>query len=477
MAIKGQVVADFVAEFSSLPELPIKEVWTLEINPGSTWGPMVDGSSTRKGSGSGVVLTSLEGLTIEQAIRLGFGATNNESEYEVLLCGLRSALKLGVKRVKISLDSQLIVSQLTREYAAKTKAMIAYLTEVPRGQNSHADALATLASANQKKVRRTIIVDIQEKSSVPPEQVEVSQFEFGPSWIDPLIHFLKDGSRLKDKKEARKRRKISCYMKSIREAVGTILEAGRWLSGQSHRGIGGRRCMKTQNDMPEAVRSVRSSQTNLDSRLPRATRDRRWLITTKDYFTKWIEAKPLAKIIDFETKKFVWESIITRFGIPYVLVSDNGTQFEKPSETFVMGNGQAEASNKIVLDGLKKSLDSAKGRWVEELLSVLWRQRTTPRRSTGQTPSSLTYGTEAVIPLEIGLSTIRTLALERGENDNPLTVNLDLLEEKREQAALKLASYQHELAKVHDRKVKARNFHPGDLVLRKVLGNTKNPRM
>ncbi|XP_038693764.1 uncharacterized protein LOC119991491 [Tripterygium wilfordii] len=560
-AIKGQVVADFIAEFSSPPEQPVEEVWTLEINPGSTWELMVDGSSTRKGSGAGVVLTSPEGLTIEQAIRLGFDATNNESEYEALLCGLRSALKLGAKRVKISSDSQLIVGQLTGEYAAKTKAMIAYLTEakkliekledfeiqqVPRGQNSHADALATLASADQEKLRRTIIIDIQEKPSVPPEQVEVSQAELGPSWMDPLVGFLKDGSLPEDKKEARKvTMKSSHFWLSPEDKLYRRSFTGPYLlcvhpkkkdqllyeihEGSCGSHTGGRsmaqraisqgywwpqmhedskayarsceKCQKFSNIPRQPATELSPltspwpfSQWGLDlvGPLPRATGDRKWLITATDYFTKWIEAKPLAKITDSETKKFVWESIITRFGIPYVLVSDNGTQFDSKAfrdfcngygirnkystPAYPQGNGQAEASNKIVLDGLKKRLDSAKGRWVEELPSVLWTQRTTPRRSTGQTPFSLAYGMEAVIPLEIGLPSIRTLALERGENDNALAVSLDLLEEKREQAALKLASYQHELAKVHDRKVRARNFHPGDLVLRKVLGSTKNPQ-
>ena len=61
--------------------------------------------------------------------------------------------------------------------------------------------------------------------------------------------------------------------------------------------------------------------------LPRATGNRQWLIVAIDYFTKWVEAEPLARITNSESRKFVWKNIITRFGIPKCLISDNGTQF------------------------------------------------------------------------------------------------------------------------------------------------------
>lgn len=71
-------------------------------------------------------------------------------------------------------------------------------------------------------------------------------------------------------------------------------------------------------------------------------------------------------------------------------------------------NRQAEVSNKVNINGLKKHLDDAKPKWVNELHSVPWAFRITPRISTGETPFSLTYGIEAVIPLEVGLPTLRT---------------------------------------------------------------------
>ena len=141
-----------------------------------------------------------------------------------------------------------------------------------------------------------------------------------------------------------------------------------------------------------------------------------------------------------------------------MLISDNGLQFDSKmfrkycgelgiinrysTPAYPQRNGQAEAVNKVIVGGLKKRLDDAKGKWVEELPYVLWTYRTTPRRSTGETPFSLTYGAEAVIPLETGFPTTRTGSFNPKDNDEHLTRNLDLIEERREDAMVQLAYYQ-----------------------------------
>ena len=120
----------------------------------------------------------------------------------------------------------------------------------------------------------------------------------------------------------------------------------------------------------------------------------KFLITATDYFTKWVEAEPLITIEDKDVKKFVWKNVITRFGFPYAIISDNGAQFVgelfssfcaehrirfyNSTPHYPQGNDQAEASNKTVGTGLKNRLQAAKGRWTEELQSVLWAFRTTP---------------------------------------------------------------------------------------------------
>ena len=135
-----------------------------------------------------------------------------------------------------------------------------------------------------------------------------------------------------------------------------------------------------------------------------------------DYFTKWEKAEALANIRDVDVKKFVWKNIVTRFGVLNSLISDNGLQFDSrvfcefcsdlgiknrySTPAYPQSNGQAEAINKTIMNGLKKRLDSAKGKWAKELPSVLWAYRTTPKRSTREILFSLTYEVEVVIPAE-----------------------------------------------------------------------------
>ena len=174
-----------------------------------------------------------------------------------------------------------------------------------------------------------------------------------------------------------------------------------------------------------------------------------------------------------------------------MLILDNGLQFDSKTfrkycsdlgiknrystPAYLQGNGQVEVVNKVILNGLKKRLDDAKGKWVEELPHVLWTYQTTPRKSTGETPFSLTYGAEAVIPLENGFLTMRTSTFTSNGNDELLKKNFDLVEERRENAMVQLAYYQHKLKQGYDMNVKLRPLALGDLVLRKVLENTKNP--
>nr|KYP57314.1 Transposon Ty3-I Gag-Pol polyprotein [Cajanus cajan] len=120
----------------------------------------------------------------------------------------------------------------------------------------------------------------------------------------------------------------------------------------------------------------------------------KFLLVAVDYFTKWGEVEPLANITAANVQNFLWKNIITRFDIPYALVTDNGLQFtDQKLNRFIQdlgikhqftsvehpqSNGQVEAANKVILMELKKRLGDAKGAWAEELLEVLWAYRCTP---------------------------------------------------------------------------------------------------
>ena len=93
------------------------------------------------------------------------------------------------------------------------------------------------------------------------------------------------------------------------------------------------------------------------------------------------------------------------------------------------------------MNGLKRRLDDAKSKWVDELPHVLWTYRTTLRRSMGETSFSMTYRAKAVIPLETRFPTLRTSLFTPGSNDSLLEKSLDLVEEQRENAMVQLAYY------------------------------------
>ena len=132
----------------------------------------------------------------------------------------------------------------------------------------------------------------------------------------------------------------------------------------------------------------------------------------------------------------MWKNIVIRFGIPHTLISDNELQFDSKAfrryccelgiknrystSIYPRGNGQAKAVNKVIVNRLKKRLDDVKGKWVEELPHILWTYRTIPYRSTGETLFLMTYGVEAVIPLETRFQTLRTSLFTPNSNDSLL---------------------------------------------------------
>ena len=209
-----------------------------------------------------------------------------------------------------------------------------------------------------------------------------------------------------------------------------------------------------------------------------------------DYSNKWIKANALSSIKDRDVTRFIWKNIVCLFGIPRSIVSDNGLQFDSrvyrdfcqelkiknlySTPRYPQINGQVEASNKTQLTALKKRLDSAKRKWVEELPEVIWAYITTTQKPTGISPFALAYGMEAVIPTEVGLPTIHTDTPD-SENLESIVRELDVSDELREATEIRIMSYQHRLVNSYNRRVKPREFQPGDLVLRKVFENTTDP--
>lgn len=170
-----------------------------------------------------------------------------------------------------------------------------------------------------------------------------------------------------------------------------------------------------------------------------------------------------------------------RFGLPLVLVSDNGPQFvgsdfesflregikhKKSSVAYPQGNGQVEVTNRILLRGIEKRLEECKKKWPEELPHVFWAYRTSPRTSTGETPFKMAYGTEVVLPIEVGSPSHRTIHFEEISNEEGIRTNLELIDEVRDQAVHRMERYKEKTRAYFGQKARVKNFGVGDLVLR-----------
>jgi hypothetical protein len=217
--------------------------------------------------------------------------------------------------------------------------------------------------------------------------------------------------------------------------------------------------------------------------LPPAQGNLKYVVVEVEYFSKWIEAKPLAAITSVTIQKFFWQNIVCRFGVPKAITVDNRTQFDAEafkefcgqigtkihfaSVRHLESNGLVEKGNNIIMMGIIKLIfNQPRGKCPDELIKVVWSHNTTASRSTGFTPFKLLFGDEAITPEEAKAGSIRTVASTEDEAD--YSVEKDAIEGIRLQAVENINKYQAETIKWRDRKVRLKNIKPGHLVLRRV---------
>ena len=206
---KGQVLADFIVEIPQLNTYPDETGW---------WTLSVDGASRQTGAGIGLQLTSPTGERIEQAVRLGFSATNNESEYEAMIAGLELSLAIGADNLSVQSHSKLVVGQVNAEFESRDPRMEKYaslvkqklntlsawkIEHVPRECNERADALAVVTAS--LPIRETVFLPIyyQPKSSIMHAQVNQIE-EVPPSWMDPIRLYIATGELPNDRDKTHK---------------------------------------------------------------------------------------------------------------------------------------------------------------------------------------------------------------------------------------------------------------------------------
>uniref|UniRef100_A0A2N9G488 Uncharacterized protein n=1 Tax=Fagus sylvatica TaxID=28930 RepID=A0A2N9G488_FAGSY len=204
-----------------------------------------------------------------------------------------------------------------------------------------------------------------------------------------------------------------------------------------------------------------------------------WILVATEYFSKWVEAIPLRKATGAAVANFIREHIITRFGIPHKIISDNGTPFvnknvrevlehyrikhRRSTPYYPQGNGQAEATNRMLLRILSKMVfDYGKG-WNSHLADTLWAYRGSTKTATGFTPFSLVYGTDAISPTELLVPSPRILHGMDLEADADIcaearVADLEGLEEARELAQARSLRYHQKLADAYEENAPDQNF-------------------
>ncbi|XP_015078189.1 uncharacterized protein K02A2.6-like [Solanum pennellii] len=181
---------------------------------------------------------------------------------------------------------------------------------------------------------------------------------------------------------------------------------------------------------------------------PKASNGHRFILVAIDYFTKWVQAVTFKSVTKKVVVDFIHFNIICRFGIPKVIITDNAANLNNHLMQEVCyqfkiehrnstpyrpkANGAVEAANKNIKE-LRKMVQCSR-QWHEKLAFALLGYRTTVRTSVGATPYSLIYGTEAVIPAEIEIPSLRIVVEAEIDDDEWIKTRLEqlsLIDEKR----------------------------------------------
>jgi hypothetical protein len=221
---------------------------------------------------------------------------------------------------------------------------------------------------------------------------------------------------------------------------------------------------------------------------PSSNKGHKFVLLATDYFTKWVEAIPLKKVTSKNMVEFVKEHIIYKFGVSQTITTDQGTQFTSSefsdfaenmgikllnsSPYYAHANGQAEASNTIMIKIIQKKIDQKPRRWHSVLNEALWAYRMAPHEATRTYPYELVYGHHTVLPWEMQ-SESRQVALQKDlsskDNKDLMMDELEDLHIIRLRALENIEKNKMRVAKYYNKKVKVKQFAEGDLVWKAVL--------
>uniref|UniRef100_A0A2N9EM86 Reverse transcriptase n=1 Tax=Fagus sylvatica TaxID=28930 RepID=A0A2N9EM86_FAGSY len=417
-AIKGQAIADYLADYPSEQlelmdsEFPDEDVMTVDEDNHGRWKLYFDGAANAVGSGIGAVLVSPKGQQTPIAVKLGFDCTNNMTEYEACIVVSQTNGEWQARDPKL-IPYQRYISRLVPKFKYIT------FTYTPRAHNHFADALATLASLNQAKECMNVEAEIDNKP-----------------WYYDIKRFIQDREypprATENEKKYIRRMAFQFFLSGEilykRTHDATLLrcvdaEEGQSIDSRDARGIDGSPCQRTLPG-PEDYESwlllghpVCEEQHHLPLRNARNAHHRQC----------------------FQPKQ-------PHDGSAMPAVQDPAPQLcSIPSE------------------------DERSRRSCQQKL----------RTSVGATPYSLVYGMEAVLPVEVEIPSLRILSqtqLEEAEWAQARYEQLNFIDEKRLAALCHGQLYQRRIERAYNKKARPRTFQPGDLVLKKRNMALSDPR-
>ncbi|GJU96908.1 reverse transcriptase domain-containing protein [Tanacetum coccineum] len=338
-----------------------------------------------------------------------FDATNNEAEYEALIVGLRIAEQMGVKNLQANVDSRLVANQVNGTYVAKEVDMIQYLEkvrtltssfkafsirQVPRSENKKADALSKIASTSFAHLSKQVLVEELKEKSISEVEILAVVEEEEDTWMTHIFEYLTEETLPTD----------------LKKQEQTLIRA----------------CKDCQVHKP----------------VPRNPQQKLTPIMSLWSFYKWgIDiAGPFPEGPGKDNPFKDW--------CKKLCIRQHFASVKHPQT-----NGPVERANRSLGEGIKARLEARSKNWMKELPHVLWAHRTMIKSSNRDTPFALTYRMEAVVPAEIGMPTLRTAEVDLVKNNEALEINLDLLEERREEATIREAKSKAKMEMYYNSKI------------------------
>ncbi|GJU32878.1 reverse transcriptase domain-containing protein [Tanacetum coccineum] len=407
-------------------------------------------------TGAGLMLIDPKGKEYTYALRFEFETTNNEAKYEALLAGLRITQEMEIISLAIFKTKEAL------------KGFDDYTIEhIRRNQNKKADALSKLALMTFELLTKEVLIEVLAKRSIEEKEILQVETKEEESWMTHIHE--------------------SFYIPWLRcvappqtdDIVKEIHEGSYGFNTESRLMVV--RITKQGYYWPsmniEAAKAIQDCEKCKEQSAIRKAAENGAMTARNGWpfkhSTKWVEAKPLTTINGRHAERFVWEYVVYKFGVPRTISSKDEKHFREGIFTdLCKGLKVTQSFSPItehmeIMNHIEKQLTRSQQGWVDDLAQVLWVHRTLPRNSQKETPFSLTYGSEAIIPIAKNAV---------AKDDRRRTKEVTNRKEGKEVASIEEAYYQNKLRRYHNERSSHSTYKIGDFVLLS-QNDTGNPHV